>query len=859
MRPFILEMSAFGPYAKIQKIDFSKFYDEGLFLISGDTGVGKTTIFDAISFALYGEGSGGKDRRLSKSFRSDYASLNDETYVYFSFYQKGKLYEIKRNPEYERASKKGDKTVLSKGSAILKDLTTGEIYDGINEVNSKVLEIVGLDRNQFSQTIMIAQNDFLKILNSNSKERSELLKKVFNTSLYSNIQDKLKEKDSVLNQQQLTIKNNIRNIFEKLNINNDVTTSSILSVMEELNITNNELIKLNIKIKKQIDINQKEYDVLNGKIKESITINKLFEDLNFNEQKLTELLKESDNIKNKKNKLQLSKNAKEIKIFEDIKNTSKNIFDKNNVEINNVKKQINLVNVYLKDNKTKFENLILKKEDLTKLKQLSIDYSKLIPLIDKYKNIEIKINENKNKLMINSKEVVNQTKKLSEMKESFYLNQAGILAKTLKENERCPVCGSLDHPLIARFDDINFDKDDIDQFEKNLKELETTVNNTVKNIELYESDLKQIKSRFIENKVDMNNVSKELKRINNEILEKESNIYEFEKQYQSNQNEQISLNSTYTSLLNQLNQNSEKLNNDEKTYLNTLNKYFSDELEYKKHLLSDKEILNLDSYIKDYDINVVKLQSNISTLQNQTKDKLVINTEVLTEKLSKIRTTLNQNNEEYKNNEISINRNSDFYNDLVSNNNKYEKIIHKWKDIHELSILVNGQMNNSAKITLETYVQRYYFKQVILSANKRLINLSRDNFILRVKEDARDKKSPSGLDLEVLDKNTGLYRDVSTLSGGESFMASLSLALGLSDVVQSQSGQIRIESMFVDEGFGSLDENSLNQAIELLVSLADGKRLVGIISHVGNLKERINNQILINKDISGSSITIIEG
>lgn len=90
-------------------------------------------------------------------------------------------------------------------------------------------------------------------------------------------------------------------------------------------------------------------------------------------------------------------------------------------------------------------------------------------------------------------------------------------------------------------------------------------------------------------------------------------------------------------------------------------------------------------------------------------------------------------------------------------------------------------------------------------------------------------------------------------------MASLSLALGLSDVVQSQSGQIRIESMFVDEGFGSLDENSLNQAIELLVSLADGKRLVGIISHVGNLKERINNQILINKDISGSSITIIEG
>ena len=171
-------------------------------------------------------------------------------------------------------------------------------------------------------------------------------------------------------------------------------------------------------------------------------------------------------------------------------------------------------------------------------------------------------------------------------------------------------------------------------------------------------------------------------------------------------------------------------------------------------------------------------------------------------------------------------------------------------------MVVSGQLTSSAKITLEAYVQRYYFKQVVYEANKILSRLSRENFVLRCKEEADNKRSQSGLDLDVLDKNTGVWRDVSTLSGGESFIASLSLALGLSEVVQSQSGQIRIDSMFVDEGFGTLDENTLNKAMELLVSLADGQMLVGIISHVGSLKERINNQLVIKKDSKGSSVTL---
>ena len=151
-------------------------------------------------------------------------------------------------------------------------------------------------------------------------------------------------------------------------------------------------------------------------------------------------------------------------------------------------------------------------------------------------------------------------------------------------------------------------------------------------------------------------------------------------------------------------------------------------------------------------------------------------------------------------------------------------------------------------------MQQHYFRQVVAAANQRLSALTEGMFTLRCKEEAKDLRSQAGLDMDVLDRSTGQWRDVSTLSGGESFMASLALALGLSDVVQARSGGIRLDAMFIDEGFGSLDENALNHAMELLDSLADGKRLIGVISHMPELKERIERRIEVRKTLTGAQI-----
>ena len=169
---------------------------------------------------------------------------------------------------------------------------------------------------------------------------------------------------------------------------------------------------------------------------------------------------------------------------------------------------------------------------------------------------------------------------------------------------------------------------------------------------------------------------------------------------------------------------------------------------------------------------------------------------------------------------------------------------------------VSGQQSQRAKLSLETYIQQYYFQEVVAAANLRLTALSGGVYRLRCKPAVRDLRAQSGLDLDVLDANTGLWRDVSTLSGGESFLASLALALGLSDIVQAMSGGVRLDAMFIDEGFGTLDEAALDQALQLLDKLAGGERLVGIISHVGALKQRIDRKILVEKTATGSSLRL---
>ena len=188
--------------------------------------------------------------------------------------------------------------------------------------------------------------------------------------------------------------------------------------------------------------------------------------------------------------------------------------------------------------------------------------------------------------------------------------------------------------------------------------------------------------------------------------------------------------------------------------------------------------------------------------------------------------------------------------DLVATEKKYA-----W--VKALSNTANGQLSGKEKIMLETYIQMNYFDRIINRANTRLMIMTDGQYDLVRRKEALSKSGQSGLDLDVIDHYNGSHRSVKSLSGGESFKASLALALGLADEIQSSAGGIKLDTMFVDEGFGSLDEESLAAAMKALSSLAEGNRLVGIISHVGELKQKIDKQIIVKKDKVGGSVATI--
>jgi len=225
-------------------------------------------------------------------------------------------------------------------------------------------------------------------------------------------------------------------------------------------------------------------------------------------------------------------------------------------------------------------------------------------------------------------------------------------------------------------------------------------------------------------------------------------------------------------------------------------------------------------------------------------DKVVISE--LTEKEAVLRKA---HMKEYQRSEM----NRKAYQQLQKHQKTIGELVNQYEVYSQLSKTANGTLSGSAKLDFETYVQRQYFKKIIYSANKRLARMTNNEFVFKCRDIQNlGNQGQSGLDLDVHHLVNDSIRDVKTLSGGEAFMASLSMALGLADIVQSEAGAVQMETMFVDEGFGSLDDSTRAQAVQILKELADGKSLVGIISHVNELKEQIDCKLVIDKTRKGS-------
>ena len=1042
MRPLKLVVSAFGPYAGQQEVNFDALGRNCIFLISGETGAGKTSIFDAISYALFGKASG--NEREAKMFRSDFAQAKDKTYVELDFEYNNKIYHINRCPEYLRPKTKGVGMTKEAASADI-ILPDGIIVSGAQNVTEKVEEILGINRDQFAQIVMLAQGDFLKLLLSNHKDRLVILRKIFATDKYKNFQDELKTMTAdykrAFDEGQRGFLQLARDVIahERYSsseyINEWARASSFIRAdkfMEHLNMLiqengefadsknielaalrkKNEELERNIsaaenannKLQKLADKNNElknlnsQGDVFGQKEQmlklATIAVNTVAPhennymqaaEANAQAEKLLsqtqgELALAKDELCLRQEKFLAEKEQEPLqnKFFVEIDTLTKQIpqyeklsdlekefenkkvdFDTSTAELAKLKEK----KEKLAEDKKTAENLVLQlagspielEKSNRQMDSLNDKCHRMNKLEEEYNRLE---NAQINHLAMQEKyleaeknfSLANAEHKKAES--LFLREQAGILAKALSDGAPCPVCGSTDHPNPAQISAEHISKTMVEELKikaasadetyqllarecaannASISAAQTNIINGA--VSLMEGiTLENFKQMLLDNKL---NTQTQISRLREVITKLTNDVNQLEICRKEGAALEENIQSTTTEM-EEKNNTSQKLSVDIAN-LSAQIKGFRDNLEYENKTLAENSLKNkkdsldalqkqfnqakdahekalaalgsLEAVLSEREKSKLRLQEQMEQMQKRFMEKVAeggfANADSYRLSIMKADEMQKLNDEiaEYKNLhtlathdisaleeetkgmefsdvEASVQLKKDFGIQIDNLQNlvfavsgekvrnmdvchKMERLFKeteiaeaRFKSYNQLSETANGELNGKTKISFEAYLQKHYFTHILNAANLRFSAMSSNRYELRRKEEAINIQSQTGLELEVFDNYTGKFRDVRSLSGGESFKASLALALGLSDIVQQTSGGIQLSAMFIDEGFGSLDAESLDTAIATLQNMAGENRIIGIISHVGELARQIDKQIIVKKSVSGSVIEV---
>lgn len=924
MKPLKLTMSAFGSYAGKNVIDFTG-QQQGIFLITGDTGAGKTTIFDAITYALYNQTSGGE--RNGNMMRSQYAQPETETYVELEFLYRGQTYRVRRNPDYKitKTLKNGKIREQKVPHSVELTLPDGTVFpEKKNATDAKIIEILGLTADQFSQIVMIAQGDFLKLLYTKSDERKMIFSKLFRTDIYWKIQENLRRKSMEMDER---IQENDR-AFEQ-------EKSRIIPLPESEELPLDELVeRLRERLKdalKEQNLRRANVEELNKKITKYEEINKLFVSLEKIRQTGKELEARQAESKERRQQIENARKADKVlvaeqqnlrqqqaveqsvqaiakmeetltnnqEMFETLKTQLQEVEAEQKREAADIQKKMLALEQsfpsYEALQNARSEEQQAKKvwEDLEKTSEESFHKKEagIAALKEQQKQQEQVVEQTKKNWEQTSLSASESAKHYEHMYEAFLKEQAGILAENLSAGCPCPVCGSTVHPDPAKLSDHAVTELEVEQAKKTRAAAEekrdlayaafeaekTEKQKLAQAVEKEEADfvLAQTIAKQQRKEAEQNYVS--LQKTAEQIREKlvYPSLAEAKKQYAAMQKALEAAEQEIERKRQKVSELAEAMNTlkgqklaeeenqktakklaakTEKEYAKLLEKSgFVSEETYHLAILPERSRSKLEREEKEYESQCLRQQSEQKLLEKQVSGKTYTDTTELNEQLKAEKQALKEAEKTYMElhtayeNDRSVLQNCAVYLEKGKNLESEDQVI------KSLSKTANGRLSGSAKIDFETYIQRQYFKQIIHEANKRLLTMSNHQFILKLKEEANTgRKTNEGLDLSVYSLVTDSERDVKTLSGGESFLAALAMALGLSDIVERSAGAIHPDMMFIDEGFGSLDAQSRQQAIEVLAELAGDSRMVGIISHVTELKEQIDRKLVVSRTDKGS-------
>lgn len=1060
MKPLKLTLSAFSSYAGVTEIDF-QIADHGLFLITGDTGAGKTTIFDAISFALYGETS--SDSRDGTMMRSQYAKEGEETWVELVFSDRGQVYRIRRSPAYQRISKRknreGERTVTTVPARAGLFMPDGSEYPGrISDVNEKIREIAGVDRNQFSQIAMIAQGEYMRLLHASSKDRKEIFSRIFNTGIYRKIQQKLKEMDSGL---YIRLKDNenlcrhelsqvsvppsrpdLAQQWQEISGKPETKEEEILTVLGEIAAESGrqaadtgeeqerfvrQLAVLAQKLELAKEQNRRldeceaaekvlgeleekipGYEEMSAKLERADRARPLRpvlsacesdeEEYKLAEDRVSELAKDLRALKKpleeavvirqeSQEKLAGLRPSLEISInrLEEAM-PSYDLLDEKHKEVMSLKAEAEKLTDRQQEAErrigeleTERKNLINEEERLAAAPGSLADMSKREEILNnrlqdlKQLQAKLKLLENltitsrgrKEEVMAAQERLSRAEAEYGQKNRLFIAVQAGIMAAELSEGMPCPVCGSLHHPekAVVKLEDVteqqvNDALERREQADRALREAaarsqeclirleeqerqvmeqelrlqlqpklkpkpEPKLQPKLEQVERTATVLLEIESclfrlketgsrkRELEQEVSLLSANRKQQQLNSLKKEEQEQLLrslrpaaqEAVIRFRQAQTETDQLKKSLiwnsreeafkelsrlldekAALEQRAGKAAEKAAGLENLYLQNITYLssekerrdalkkkaglsrenwnralltggFESEEEYRKAVLPDVERKRLTEEMEAFSHALLKartiFQQCRKAAQGQERveeGELLNDRERLTEEKNKAAERAGQLSA------VKV-RNEGAFRSLQTLFHERKRLKAEKQQLETLYTTADGKVTGAARIDFQTYIQRQYFKQMIYEANKRLRVMTDNQLLLQCRDmEMLGMRGEVGLDLDVYSMSTDRLRDVKTLSGGESFMAALAMALGMADVIQNTAGKVRIDAMFVDEGFGSLDEASRLKAIRILKELAGDRRLVGIISHVTELKEQIGRKLLVRKNEKGSFV-----
>lgn len=876
MKPIQLVLSAFGPYVERTVIDFSALGEEGLFLIAGDTGAGKTTIFDAISFALYGEASGGKEKRKSKSFHSDYVSDQTETYVELTFRHRGETWWIRRNLEYQRPAKKKkdgmETTTRQAADAQMRNEDTGEEILRMDDVNRRVRELLGLTQDQFTQTVMIAQGDFLKILTASSDDRKKLFRDLFHTNLYVDLQSRLQEKNRACADEQKALEQVILSAEGKIDPEAEFAEREILlSYCGQIQHTDAlcallaRLIEQEKAAQEQARAQKKEaadqIGALIAAVTEGERVNRDFADWESKRARLAALTAGQGEIDAQRAALAAARRAQQLETDEALMRRTRRDMDAQRAALSEAQAALEQAEKALPETETRMKEAESRGGEIHALLAQAKQMEDCLPVLGEVERLKAALDTQKRELQRLTGDSSRAQAAYTAAQNSYYLSQAGLLARELKAGQPCPVCGSTAHPCPAQITPETVTRQTLEQAAKRRETAEKAQSDAATRLAANRAALDEREDRLRALKIGADETRQRLAaRIDaahQAAADRQREIDAARSTYQALDKRKTAAQSAVDAAQKQLAALEEDLRVQTEAFEQKRAAHgFEDEASYRLAKRTNADIERLDREIRNFDEQKRTLAAQTHELEEKLSGRQRTDLAALQNRRAAAldRQAKAENAEKAMVRKLTLHESAE--REIRQANAAIQKKRGKWQIIQELYTCCAGIAagNPRAKLTFEAYVQQYYFRFVVAAANKRLTRLTDGMFTLRVMREAANRVSQSGLDLEVLDRSTGQARDVSTLSGGESFLASLALALGLSDAVQSQSGQIRMDAMFIDEGFGSLDENALRSSIDVLLELADGKRLIGIISHVQELEERIDKQIVVTKTPNGSTV-----